>query len=57
MNTHKGFTTRAGSSVLRAARKHIKQVNNMKLAEMMNEEVEGAYAEYMRRKNRKRRLK
>lgn len=57
MNTHKGFTTRAGSSAFRAARKHIKQVNNMKLAEMMNEEVEGAYAEYMRRKNRKRRLK
>jgi hypothetical protein len=57
MNTHKGFTTHAGSSALRAARKHIRQVNNMKLAEMMNEEVEGAYAEYMRRKNKVRRSK
>ena len=57
MNTHKGFTTHAGSSALRAARKHIRQVDNMKLAKMMNDEVEGAYAEYMRRKNRKRRSK
>lgn len=57
MNTHKGFKTRAGSSALRAARKHIRQVDGKKLVEMMNEEVEGAYAEYMRRKNRKRRSK
>lgn len=57
MNTHKGFTTHAGSSALRSARKHIRQVDCKKLAEMMNEEVEGAYAEYMRRKNRKRRSK
>ena len=57
MNTHKGFTTHAGSSALRSARKHIRQVDGTKLAEMMNEEVEGAYAEYMRRKNRKRRSK
>ena len=57
MNTHKGFTTRAGSSTLRAARKHIRQVDGTKLTEMMNNDVEGAYAEYMRRKNRKRRSK